>query len=164
LVDITAVMCTQRGDHNRATGIEFVTGLVLRATHLNPTCAVRCSAGCKAGRGTDGAVLAPLFRGLPQAGLSGSASPPLGTPGLQGTPPVLYNASIAVITDDWIAGGGPPSVGDVVHRHTAARHSRWAAVVADDRHWQPRNAEPAVTEPLSFGCAPCNESKCEAES
>src|SRR5215207_5801533 len=71
-----------------------------------------------------------------------------------GTRPVITDDGTAAIATVRLAGGA--------HRHTAARHS--AAVVADDRHWLPRNGEPAaITEPLSFGCAPCNESQREAE-
>ena len=79
-------------------------------------------------------------------------------------PPVYgaagYRAG-AVITENWVAGGGTKSVGDVAHRHTAATHS--TAVVAHGRHWLPRNGEPAAETAPRFGCAPCNESQCEAE-
>src|SRR5215213_5457544 len=66
-----------------------------------------------------------------------------------------------VITDDGTAAIATVRLPSGAHRHTAAPHS--AAVVADDRHWLPRNGEPAVTEPLSFGCTSCSESQCETE-
>ena len=113
--------------------MEFATGPVLRATHLNPTGAARCRAEVKGRASTDGVPCS-----LPCEALLKQVLP-------------------AVITDDGTGAPATVRLAGVAHRHTALGGSIGTGAPAtvtgaDDRRHGIRPDDPSDAPPDAAGC------------